>query len=329
MGIDMTVMRSKAFAPGHISGFFQICRNNRNLEKCGSRGAGVCLSKGATSLAEVKENCTQNVCVLINGKEVRAEVTELAIKNLLRPESLRNKKTRQKNTRPLSNKKYSITIDTTLELPVSQGFGMSAAGALSAAFAVASALKLKNPMSEAMRAAHKAEIACGTGLGDVVAETCGGIVIRRKPGIPPYGVIETINNHSDVVLCVIGKEILTKDIICSPKHIKRINKSGRECVEEILIDPTITKLFNLAYRFTLETKIVSRSVLCAIDDIHKYGAASACMLGNSVFAIGDVDKIMSTLKRYGETYLCEIDNNGTRVLGSDKSRECIDDIRSI
>jgi pantoate kinase len=312
----MTVMRSKAFAPGHVSGFFQICRNPKNLEKYGSRGAGLCLTKGATSAVEIKESDNQCINVFINEKESTAEVTKQAIKNLLNTNASCGKKIGQGSTKTaLSDKKYNITINTTLELPVSQGFGMSAAGALSAALATASALEFKPPKNEAARSTHKAEIVCGTGLGDVAAEALGGVVIRREPGIPPHGILESMENHSDVVLCVVGEEIPTKDIIRNKKHIERINKSGGRCIEELLEKPTITNLFDLAYRFTLETKLVSRSVLRAIEDVRKYGLASACMLGNSVFAVGnDIDRITSILEEYGETYQCEIDNIGTRVL---------------
>lgn len=311
----MAIMRSKAFAPGHISGFFQICRNSRNLEKYGSRGAGICINKGVTSAVEIKESDAQAISVFINGKESAAEVTKQAIKNLLSAGSAYNKKTKQKGTKTQPpDSKYSITINTALELPVSQGFGLSAAGALSAALATAYALELKYPKTEAVSAAHKAEIACGTGLGDVVAEATGGVVFRREPGIPPHGVVDRIDSDSDVVLCVVGEEILTKDIILNAKHIKRINDSGERCMIEFLADPTIANFFEVAYKFTLEIKLMSSSVINAINEARKYGAASACMLGNSVFAMGDVDKMTNVLKEYGEVYLCEIDMDGMRVL---------------
>ncbi|HUU07091.1 MAG TPA: sugar kinase, partial [Thermoplasmata archaeon] len=41
-------MRARAFCPGHITGFFEICRAD-NLLASGSRGGGLCTSLGALS----------------------------------------------------------------------------------------------------------------------------------------------------------------------------------------------------------------------------------------------------------------------------------------
>ena len=90
----------------------------------------------------------------------------------------------------IGNNSLGITVKTRLDLPMGQGFGMSAAGSLSACHAVAKICGLSE--SDALRASHFAEVRLGTGLGDVISSFFGGFEIRKTPGIPPWGMIEHI-----------------------------------------------------------------------------------------------------------------------------------------
>src|SRR5512136_2099778 len=58
---------ARAFAPCHITGFFQIFDETARILNAGSKGAGVSLSQGVETLVKVKrslKNCSQ---VSING----------------------------------------------------------------------------------------------------------------------------------------------------------------------------------------------------------------------------------------------------------------------
>ncbi|MCU0853234.1 MAG: GHMP kinase, partial [Thermoplasmata archaeon] len=110
-------MNAKAFCPGHITGFFQICEG-KDFLSTGSRGAGLCLSLGATSTVSVTGAKKQSIEVIIDGQKSLAEVTKHALRRLLGQEKLR------------------VSVVTLLDLPQSQGFGMSAAGALSSSLAL-------------------------------------------------------------------------------------------------------------------------------------------------------------------------------------------------
>src|SRR5512137_742081 len=70
-------MKGKAFCPGHITGFFQIMEHKDPL-RSGSRGAGLCVSLGATSTVMMEEG-NGEVIVTINGKEEKAPVTVAAV----------------------------------------------------------------------------------------------------------------------------------------------------------------------------------------------------------------------------------------------------------
>ena len=142
-------MKSLAFAPGHITGFFEPVYHPEDMSRCGSRGAGVSVSLGAYSGVSVENTANKTIEVFINGRKSPAPVTRLALDFLV------------------GNNPIDITVKTRLDLPMGQGFGMSAAGSLSACLAVAKICGLSE--SDALRASHFAEVHLGTGLGDVVS----------------------------------------------------------------------------------------------------------------------------------------------------------------
>ena len=80
-------------------------------------------------------------------------------------------------------------IGVRLALPVSQGFGMSASGAVAAALAFQRAMGL--PHEESLRRsysiAHRVERGRSTGLGDVTALAAGGVERRLEAGSPYHG----------------------------------------------------------------------------------------------------------------------------------------------
>ena len=66
--------------------------------------------------------------------------------------------------------------------------------------------------------------------------------------------------------------------------------------------------------FTIKTRLADKKILKAIESANHHGMASMCMLGNSVFAIGDTEKLNETLSAFGKTYICTVDKYGAQVL---------------
>jgi pantoate kinase len=287
-------MKGIAFAPGHISAFFEPVIDKYNKDRTGSCGAGFSVSLGAISHVSVQPASHQSVTVHINGAPSPAVVTKSAIHHLVGDICVR------------------ISVQTMIDLPVSQGFGMSAAGALSATLALADLLDF--PKEQAIQAAHYAEVDSHTGLGDVIASSFGGIEIRRKAGLPPWGILEHIPGQYDVVLCVIGKKIETKKILLDASKVQEISLLGRYCTKKILTNPTLENLFSLAWDFTRKINIADELVLQAIEKANAFGMASMCMLGNSVFAIGDTPALCKVLSVYGKVFCCSIDVQGAHVV---------------
>ena len=286
-------MRKAAFCPGHITGFFEICRS-RDLLSTGSRGAGFCLTLGATSEVAATSASRQSIEVTINGRSGAAAVTKHALRHLAEGEKLK------------------ITVSTVLDLPVSQGFGMSAAGSLSASIALAEILGQRRQM--AFEAAHIAEIERGGGLGDVSALHKGGITVRKKAGLPPIGKVVRIEGEPEVVLCVVGRKTLTKSVLSNPSKARKINMTGSRKINDLLKKPSIYRFMEMSAQFTRESGLASMRILEAMSAASKLGMASMSMLGNSVFAVGDTVGLVHVLSDYGDTYVCRVDTRGPRLL---------------
>ncbi len=287
-------MKGIAFAPGHISAFFEPKYTISNLDRTGSRGAGISVTLGAVSHVNILSSPRFACTVRINGQVSDAPVTTVALRNLL------------------GDAPCKIQVETTLDLPESQGFGMSGCGALSATLAASDILGYSR--EQAVRAAHHAEIQSHTGLGDVVASSFGGIEIRREPGLPPWGVLEHIPGNVEVVLCVVGTKIRTEKILTDSVKLEKIASSGRTCTKKLLEHPSLEHLFSLGWEFTRTIGLAEPSVIEAIVAAQRFGMASMCMLGNSVFAAGNTPMLQKVLAPYGRVWVCVVDSIGARLL---------------
>ncbi len=254
----------------------------------------MCLTLGATSTVETEESTRQKIAVTLNGKPSPAPVTKTALRLIL------------------GKRKIAVRVDTVHDLPLHQGFGMSAAGALSASLALTSILNMNR--QRAFEAAHIAEIRNKGGLGDVSALYKGGITIRVKPGLPPLGKVINIKGVPTVVLAVLGKGLLTRSVLSDPPKRYMINKSGGMMVDRLLKERTIAKFMELSYEFSVSSGLTTKRIVQASSAASKLGAATMAMLGTSVFAVGDARGLVRVLSEFGETWVCKVDMKGPRLI---------------
>jgi pantoate kinase len=286
-------MKAKAFCPGHITGLFQVCQHE-DVMTCGSRGAGLSISLGVISDVEVTDG-TGKVDIWLNGLKADAPVTERAVRNML-------------GDRPLD-----VKVRNELQLPVAQGFGTSAAGSISAAWALAHILGL--PEKDAYAAAHSAEIINRTGMGDVSGIMRGGIELRKRPGLPPIGEVGRMNGRMDLVLAVVGPSIPTAEMLSKREMLEKINSVGARCVDSLMKEPTLENFFRLSNEFMEGTGLSTPEIRRAVWEAKKWGWASQAMIGNSVFATGpDMELLTEALSQFGEVFRCSVDAKGPRLL---------------
>jgi pantoate kinase len=287
-------MKAVAFAPGHISGFFEPVYHKQDMARTGSRGAGINVSLGALSEVVAENSDKQVFEFYLNDKKIESPVVRLALKYLL------------------GKTLVHVVVRTEIELPLGQGFGMSSACALSATYALANLIGVS--ATEAMKASHFAEVQLRTGLGDVMASCFGGIEIRKEAGLPPWGIIEHIPGKSDLVLCAIGSKLDTKKVLSDPTKTDGIVEYGKYCTKKLLENPCIENFFLLSQTFTEKTNLADKRVIDAIKAANNFGMASMCMLGNSIFAVGKTDELCQILSRFGRVFVCNVDECGARLL---------------
>jgi pantoate kinase len=285
----------RAYCPGHITGFFTIEDSEEDPLMCGSRGVGFCVGVGATADVTVEPSDSPVSDITINGEHSDAPVTKLGIGRLLAGEN------------------WYIKANIVTMGPIGQGLGMSAAGTFATCLAIADELNLPDGRSAALQATHVAEVSLKTGLGDAVAQDVGGLVHRIKPGIPPFGEVNRIDwPLDDVVICVLGQPLSTPSIITSEVRKRTISDAGSRCLKEFQESPDFPTFLKLSMRFANETGLISSPVKDALDSITDVGEGNMIMLGNSIFAFGNTDKIAEGLDKFGCVLKTNISDEGVK-----------------
>jgi len=289
------VSEGEAFCPGHVTAFFEIV-DDPDPRRKGSRGAGLCLSLGVQTVARVRDAPRPSLDILVNGRRQKAEVTERTA------------------WRILGDRSYEVKLLSETPLPVSQGFGVSAAAALGTALALDDALGFGLSRDELVAVAHVVEVECGTGLGDVVPASMGGMDLRLKPGAPGHADVRKTLVSADLLLAVIGPEIPTRTVIRDSEKAAKINRVGTACVEDFARNPSFERLFDIGNRFAEDTGLANRAMLEVIRASRMFGRATMAMLGNSIVATGNRDHLATLFLKFGTLQRCEVDNEGARVL---------------
>lgn len=302
------MITAKAYCPGHITGFFEICDQPKDPLKKGSRGAGVSIEKGVITTVSLKPADQNMIKALINGIETEAPVTKSVVKHMLK----------------LTSKNFTVTINHKVEIPIGAGIGASGAGAFSTALALNKALNLGLTYDKAAQIAHLAEIVNKTGLGTVLAQSRGGVEIRVKPGAPGIGHVDLIPVDPDtVVVCGSLGPIETKKMLSNPEIREKINRIGGRMVDELVKNASIEKLMKLSKRFAAKTGLMSEKVKNAVKELEKNGFvnASMAMFGETVFCFVEREKanqVLNILKKYfdrGIILISDINFTGARILG--------------
>lgn len=263
-------MSNSVFVPGHITGFFTIENHEISL-KNGSCGAGFLLSKGVrTTIDDADE-------LIINVNQGDSTVIDEVLRILE------------------IDTNFKITQD--IQLPIGAGFGTSAASALSLSLALNDFLDLNYPKELCGQIAHMAEVNLGSGLGDVIAQTGQGMVLRVEPGAPGIGKIESFEHDVYVAWKSFGG-IDTSSIIRDPHHREVISDVGLKYLEFFEEKSSLRNFLDFSYKFSTETNLMSGEVKSLVDYLNSRDdilGSSMAMLGNTVFAFAYDKSAFETL----------------------------------
>ena len=252
-------MSNSVFVPGHITGFFTVEDHEISLKK-GSCGVGFLLSKGVkTTISEADE-------LTVDVNQGDSTVIDEVLK--------------------IFEIDACFKINQDIQLPIGAGFGTSAASALSLAIAINEFLDLGYSNELCGQIAHMAEVNLGGGLGDVIAQTGNGLVLRTDPGAPGIGEIKSFNHDVFIAWKTFGG-IETSSIIQDSHHKQVISDVGLKYLEYFSEKPSLKNFLDFSYKFSTETKLISDEVKELVDYFNSMPnilGSSMAMLGNTVFA---------------------------------------------
>ena len=259
-------MSVSVFVPGHITGFFTIENHDVSL-KNGSCGAGFLLSKGVKTTLSPANDLT----IDINQGDSTVIDEVLSIMDI--------------------EDNFKITQD--IQLPIGAGFGTSAASAFSLTLAINEFLDLGYTADLCGQIAHMAEINLGGGLGDVIAQTGNGLVLRTRAGAPGIGEIKSFNHDVYVAWKSFG-DIKNSDIINDPDKRELIYDVGLKYLEFFEEKSSLRNFLQFSYNFACETDLMTNEVKNLVDYFNSCDnilGSSMAMLGNTVFAFADNEDV--------------------------------------
>lgn len=271
--------RIVAFAPGHISGYFQKV-DGETLEKTGSIGAGVVIDHGVTVTMTESDfmSVVVNDCATDDGWLIREVLRELGVVAATRVHAA---------------------------MPIGAGFGMSAAGLLATYHAANRLFGLGFGDDELAEKAHEFEVRHSTGLGDVAAAASGGIVVRTSAGI--HGVEARIFSDETIYAVSFGS-IPTPDIITSKEKMQQVKDAFPQALPKSLED--VMKNSN---EFAKNSGLMTPRVKEILTSCDEFGVlASMTMLGDGVFAYGELAK--DVLSKFGDVYCLKVSKTGPIIL---------------
>ena len=268
---------ASAFAPGHITGFFQICDEAYDPLYKGSRGAGASITLGVHTRVRAESSDQNKYTISFNGKVTDGFfVSENVLGRMLRR----------------TERRYRIFVDHRLETPLGAGLGSSGGGALTLALALNEALGLGMSYIEAARVAHVAEIECKTGLGTVFAATEGGFGVLLKPGAPGIGEALKYDRSEDLAIVFLHfGPLSTKEALSNPTLRGRINELGGRFVNELSRDLKPSAFMELSRRFTDHLGIATPRLRAVLDEAREAGIpCTMAMFGEVAFSLVERDE---------------------------------------
>ena len=296
-------MRAKAFSPAHITGFFKAELDGKEPNQLGSLGAGFSIQKGVKTTVNVRsktEHDINNYAIRVKGFNTGdIRVSEYVLNEFL-----------------LDGKYFDVTHE--IDVPVGYGFGCSGAVALSLAIALNDALKYGYTKTKVAQIAHKAEIKCQTGLGDVLASYHGGFEIRTKSGAPGIGEVQRIIPKEKLeVMIICFNPISTKKFL--KEKISLINGLGGKMVQKLVKSQDMDEFQDMSIKFAKYIHVITPKMNKVIKDLHDNGIkCGIALFGETIFSLVPKDKkqkALEILKKYddGIVITSRIDNSGARL----------------
>ena len=268
----------KARAPGSVTGLFAPAPADGGT----SRGASFAIEDGV--VVEV-ESATETT-VTVEGEPAPFEPVERVCDEL----------------------GVTAAVDVRPEIPLGHGFGASGAATLATALAANARFELGRSRESLLQVAHRAELAAGTGQGDVFIQEMGGLVYsaageerigRVEPAIPvEYATAGGMD---------------TSEVLADEALMARAHEAGHEALDRLPEPPTMWAFAECSRAFLDELDVATAFVERELERVEDAGGAgSMALFGETVFAV-DVEDVLERRTR--------VANEGARVLDDPNQRQ--------
>jgi len=172
----------------------------------------------------------------------------------------------------------AVRVET--EVPIGCGFGVSGAATLGTALAANAAWGLGRDRSVLVQAAHRAEVAAGTGLGDVFIQNEGGLVWDRGDGMRRVA-------RADRLQYTTYGGVATADVLGDEGTMERVKTAGQSALASVDPEGALAPLFRTSWTFAEKTDLASDRIAATVGDVWaENGAATMAMIGETVVATG-------------------------------------------
>lgn len=238
-----------AFAPASVTAVFAP-----DETESGSRGASVALQDGVT----VAVDDADETAVTVDGEPTEFEPV----------------------SRVLDRLGVDATVDVRPDVPIGAGFGASGAATLATALAANDLFGLGHDREQLVEHSHEAEIAAGTGLGDVFIQNAGGLLYNVGDGRQRVETDEPVEYTSYGALS-------TADALADEELMAQVRDEGGAVLDALPAPPTVGDVIEQSWPFARTLGLPTQRV---VDDVMRAeaagGAATMAMLGETVVAVG-------------------------------------------
>jgi pantoate kinase len=175
----------------------------------------------------------------------------------------------------------TATVDVRPDVPLGCGFGASGAATLATALAADAALELGTSRENLVWTAHEAEVAAGTGLGDVFIQDRGGLVTSD-----PDGGMDRSEPDVEVGYDSFGG-IATSEVLGDDERMALVREHGTAALARVA-GGDLPELLSAGWTFAEAVGLATPQVRAAVEDVDDAGgAATMAMVGETVVGVGE------------------------------------------
>jgi pantoate kinase len=202
----------------------------------------------------------------------------------------------------LSRLDTTARVELDAATPVGAGFGASGAATLATALAANEAFDLGRERAALVSAAHAAEVAAGTGLGDVFVQERGGLVFDVGDG-------RARRSRTDDLWYVSHGGIPTERVLGDDDAMDRVRTAASDAFDAFDPDAPLAELFAHSRQFAEATGLLTEQVRETLADVEAAGGSGAmAMVGETVLAAGAPDVLPNATR---------ITSEGARVVSEE------------